>query len=183
MKTPVLKRLPSSAIYCAAIITSLLLSACASKPYYDYDQSVDFNHFESFSIQAADNKHPLMAERIDEAIEEQLVAKGLVVADPVNADINIRYQVEREAVPSNNNGVQLGLGGGSGGVGGGISIPIGQSSRQVSIIQVDIFQHSDGKLVWRGRSSLMDEEDATKRQQVISTVIEEILANYPPATP
>ena len=174
---------------------TLLLSACqSSQVVVDYDTSANFNdftHYQWLDADKADNDDtddPLLAERVKAALQQQLPAKKLLAAtEETPANIMLRYYLSTqidEQEPKTTGAI--GIGGGSGNVGMGVSlrIPLGKPriEKRVQII-VDLVGIEDNKLKWRGvrTITLTIDQAAEKTTAAVNKAIAEILAAYPPA--
>ena len=170
-----------------SVIVSALLTACSTPPYVDYDTGFDFAHKARYFIDSQTNDNdPLMADRVRSAIDAELSAKGLNPAtDSKQADLAVSYTLAVEDRP-NTNRVSIGMGTGSYGhsggvsVGGAVSRPVGGSTRQHLVIQIDMFPGEEQRLVWRGRDSIELRGDATRRAEDAQKLVRHLLAEFPP---
>jgi hypothetical protein len=176
------------AIYC--FVTSALLSACSSKPYIDYDTDYNFGRATSyFIITTTGNENenePLMASRVQAAIDSELKTLGLSPAiSRQQADLAVSYSLTSEDRP-NNNRVSVGMGTGSYGrssgisVGGSVSRPVGGDTRRYIVIQIDMHPGSQERLIWRSRDALELRGDPARRAEDAQRMVRRLLAGFPP---
>lgn len=170
-----------------SLIASTLLTACSAPPYVDYDTGFGFTRVTSYFIDPpTTGNDPLMEDRVQAAIDTELTAKGLNAApERKHADLAVRYSLAVEDRP-NTNRVSVGMGtgsyGNSGGVsvGGAVSRPVGGSTRQHLVIQIDMSPGTEQRLVWRARDSLELRGDATRRAADAQNLVTRLLADFPP---
>ncbi|CAH0991449.1 hypothetical protein SIN8267_01555 [Sinobacterium norvegicum] len=166
-----------------ALLFTVIIAGCSSPTQYDYNDAIDFSGFHSFSQQSVNNDHPLLQQRVDAALTTQLSAKQLTPAAADAADIDVRYTIATQT-KQNKSSVSIGLGsfGSSGGVGGSVAIPVNSEGPKVVAIQLDIYQRSTDKLIWRSSEKYNDDggDNADKRTAQINDTIAKMLANYPP---
>lgn len=164
----------------------LCLSACQStNSNSDYDTKYDFSQLKSFHfIDTPDQGDPLSAERIRANIRTTLTAKGFIEKDELN-DFAVSYAFVTKDKPKSS-GLSIGLGTGTsgshGGVGVGTSmgIPIGSDSAKIQVIQVDIIDAKENRLIWRGSDEFDFESGGDEKVAETSKTISHILAPFPP---
>ncbi|WP_299798524.1 DUF4136 domain-containing protein [uncultured Shewanella sp.] len=166
-------------------ITAILLSACATTPKSDYDINYDFNQLNSFTaFSPSQTKDPISAERIKGAISETLMSKGFV-ADEADPDFRITYTFKVENKPKDS-GVSIGLGTGTWGSSGGISIgtsvgvPIGSNTAKIQTIQIDVIDAQSNKLIWRGTDKFNFDAGGEDKAEETAKTVTKILALFPP---
>lgn len=173
-----------------------LLTACqTNKVSVDYDTDADFSsfhHYQWLEEKSGSSKDfdPLMAERVKEALEQQLPKTGMSLAkDGQAADILVRYFMASSTTSnSSESRGSVGIGGASGGggsstaMGMSMSIPLGGSStKREALIIVDFIDANDQKLKWRGsRKQKFGDEPPEKLTAMVQQVVAEIIAQYPP---
>lgn len=183
--------------YLAVLGFALLLSACESQRVNrDFDTQRDFAGYRSWSwkepgVQFQPNDprlhSDLTEQRIRQAIAGQLEQRGLrPAAAGQTADINIQTWL---IVENRQQLVSTQYGGGWGGPWGGywgypaINNETRSVDYQVTTLQIDVLDGKDGKLVWRGSTEqiLNDNPDnPAARDTAIRTTVAKILSQYPP---
>jgi hypothetical protein len=183
----------------AVLMFAVLLSACeTTQVNHDFDTHRDFGGYRSWSwkepgLQYQPNdpriKSDLTEQRIRESVAEQLDQRGLRMAQPgTNADVKVQAYLiveNRQQLITNNYGG--GWGGGWGGPWGGYwGSPLNTETRsvdyKVSTLQIDLLDGKDGKLVWRGSTEQIVNENANPaaRDTAIRQTVAKILSQYPP---
>ncbi|WP_285164623.1 DUF4136 domain-containing protein [Shewanella goraebulensis] len=162
------------------------LNACKStNSNSDYDTKYDFSQLESFHfIDTPDQGDQLSAERIRANIRTTLTTKGFVEQQE-QSDFLVSYAFLTKDKPKSS-GLSIGLGTGTsgshGGVGVGTSmgIPIGSDSAKIQVIQVDIIDAKENRLIWRGTDEFDFESGGDEKVAQTSKTISNILAQFPP---
>ncbi|MGZ7457281.1 DUF4136 domain-containing protein [Pseudomonas sp. Ma2-10] len=179
----------------ALLAVAVLLSACAgSQVNHDFDASRDFAAYRSWSwkepaLQYRPDdpriKSDLTEQRIRQSVTDQLDQRGLrLAAGGKKGDLSVQTYL---IVEQRQQQVTTNYGGGWGnpwnGYWGG---PMYNETRNVSykvaIIQIDLLDGTDGKLVWRGSDEqlLGSTPNPSDRSTAIRETVGRILANYPP---
>src|SRR5690606_14189184 len=103
---------------------SILIISCASvRVNYDYEKATDFTIYKTYNYYSDMNMgmSELDSRRLLDALDASLQAKGMTISDSPDFLINVRSSTYQEAQRSN---MGVGVAGGGGNVGGGISIGI-----------------------------------------------------------
>ncbi|CAN7704975.1 DUF4136 domain-containing protein [Pseudomonas sp. GL-B-26] len=179
----------------ALLAVAVLLTACAgSQVNHDFDASRDFAAYRSWSwkepaLQYRPDdpriKSDLTEQRIRQSVTDQLDQRGLrPAAGGQKGDLSVQTYL---IVEQRQQQVTTNYGGGWGnpwnGYWGG---PMYNETRNVSykvaIIQIDLLDGKDGKLVWRGSDEqiLSRTPNPSDRSTAIRETVGRILANYPP---
>lgn len=181
----------------ALLAVAVLLSACAgSQVNHDFDASRDFAAYRSWSwkepaLQYRPDdpriKSDLTEQRIRQSVTEQLDQRGLrPAAGGQKGDLSVQTYLiveQRQQQVTTNYGGGAAWGNPWNGYWGG---PMYNETRNVSykvaIIQIDLLDGKDGKLVWRGSDEqiLSRTTNPSDRSTAIRETVGRILANYPP---
>jgi uncharacterized protein DUF4136 len=179
----------------AMLLLPLLIACQTNKVSVDFDTEADFKSFQYYQwlpekSGSSKDFDPLMAERVRDALGEQLPNTGMKPASENHAaDILVRYfmAASTKSQSSESRG-SVGIGGASGGggsstaMGMSLSIPMGGNSvkREAQII-VDFIDANDQKLKWRGSRNLKFSDEAPEKlTAMVQEVVAEIIAHYPP---
>jgi len=169
----------------ALLLSGLLLSACAAKPKSDYDVGYDFSQLKSFiEFSPTQTNDPISSTRIINAINGALTAKGFI-RDEVDPSFKITYTFKVDNKPKDS-GVSIGLGTGTWGSNGGISIgtsvgvPIGSDTAKIQTIQIDIIDAQSNKLIWRGSDKFNFDAGGEEKAEDTAKTVTKILALFPP---
>ncbi len=180
----------------AVFAAVIFFSGCSGvQVNQDYDPATDFKPLQAYrwaaEIQAATGDlridNPLRDSRIRAAVERLLQDKGYVKATEAAPSFLVRYQyVLRRKIESDGAGGGIGFGIGSFGRHGGIAIGTGSGVREndEGSLTIDFVDAASEKLLWRGTGSqrFREYDDPQKTSRDINTLVEEILAQFPPQT-
>jgi hypothetical protein len=163
----------------------LLLASCATKPKQDYDVNYDFSVLKTFSqLTVKQTDDPLTADRINDDIKQTLLNQGYLFSAS-NADFVVNYAFITEN-KEKDSGLSIGLGSGTWGSSGGISlgtsigIPLGSNTAKTQTIQIDIIDPADKRLIWRGNGQYHFDQGGEVKAQGINQTVATILAQFPP---
>jgi len=169
----------------AVLLSGLLLSACAAKPKSDYDAGYDFSQLSTFiELSPTQNNDPFRSDRIIDAINGALTAKGFV-RDEEHPNFKVTYAFKVADKPKDS-GVSIGLGTGTWGSNGGISIgtsvgvPIGSDTAKIQTIQIDVIDTQSNKLIWRGTDKFNFDAGGAEKAENTANTVTQILALFPP---
>jgi Domain of unknown function (DUF4136) len=185
-----MKTLVVLSLFCLSLIAAR--TAVAQDVRYDFDKDTDFLKFKTYKwvpIKGADKPDDITANQIVEAVDAELMKKGLMKTDADTADLYIGYQIaigaEKQYTSySTDWGYGPGWGRGWYGYGGASTGTTYGSTSTVYIGQLDlsIYDSAGKKLVWRGVASktLDPEAKPEKKQKNINKAVQKLLKNYPP---
>ncbi|WP_157582103.1 DUF4136 domain-containing protein [Shewanella woodyi] len=167
------------------LFSALLLTACSSTPKSDYDIDYDFSQLNTFFEQApAESSDPLSASRIQTAITGTLLDKGFR-RDEEQADFHVTFGYRIDDKPKDS-GLSIGLGTGTWGSGGGVSVgtsvgvPIGSDTAKIQTIQIDILDPLTNRLIWRGTDSFDYDSGGEQKAAATQATVRKILNQFPP---
>ncbi|MFT5704617.1 MAG: hypothetical protein ACI8SK_000565 [Shewanella sp.] len=169
----------------SVLFTSVLLSACTSTPKSDYDVDYDFTQLNTYQEKApAQSNDPLSASRIQAAITHTLNEKGFTQKKS-QADFEVTFGYRIDDKPKDS-GLSIGLGTGTWGNGGGVSvgtslgIPIGSDTTKIQTIQIDIINPVTNRLIWRGTDSFDFDHGGEQKVADTQAAVSNILSQFPP---
>jgi Domain of unknown function (DUF4136) len=172
----------------AAVVLMTPVLLLAQKVSYDYNKSANFAAFKTYAHKDGTKVgQPLIDERILNAIDTELAAKGLTKAE-ANPDAFVVYHVAFDKQKDIST-FSSGYGGGYGpyGWGGGGGWAGGTSTTQVrdiliGTLVVDIADAKKGELAWRGMATkeVNPQANPEKRDKNIANAMKKIFKNYPP---
>ena len=165
-------------IVLSLFLTQLLaLTAAAQKIRVDHDKSTSFSTFKTYAWrEGTPARNPLMASRIVQAIDNQMVLKGFTKVDADSKpDLFIAYHAAVEYETQLNT---VGMGYGWGYYGGTTTtyvdkIPIGT-------LLVEMGDPKAQKMVWRGQGSDDLSDKPEKIEKKINQVVEKLFKKFPP---
>jgi len=187
-------------LFSLALLTAIiLLSSCSGiQVTSDYDKTVDFSQFTTYSfhgwVKGSDKLlSPFDKERFETAFEEQFDSRGIkFVKDGgelvVALFIVTEKKTEQVANTTNMGGYYgWGYGGYYGyGPGWGWGAPMGNSMTTISNVDytvgtlvVDVFDAANKKLIWEGKGTkTVDDNPATSEKNIPKSVAA-VMAQYP----
>ncbi len=162
--------------------------AMAQKTSYDYDKTMDFTTFKTYALKDGTKVgQPLIDDRIVNAIEAELAAKGLTKSD-ASPDVFVVYHTafdKQKDISTYSSGYGGGYGPYGWGYGGGWAG--GTTTTQVrdiliGTLVIDIADAKKNQVAWRGMGVKEVKTDAKpeKRDKSINDAVKKILKNYPP---
>jgi hypothetical protein len=147
---------------------------------FDYDHNANFSNYHTFSwIKApTTSKDPLMAQRITDSVNAQLMARGLRLVDS-NGDLGVVVNVATQEKQTLNNFYD-GFGGpwAWGGMGYG---PTTVETFTQGTIVADLFDGHTKKVVWRASAVKDVSSRASKASEQAEKAIAKMFEHYPPA--
>lgn len=165
-------------------IALLFVSCNAIKVNYDYERGTDFTAYSTFSyIPDMQTGIPELDEkRFFRAMDITLQTKGLKFSE--EPDILIEVNSFTYETRSGNT-VGLGLGGGSQGLGGGVSvgIPVG-NPKLTRELEINFFDAKKDLLVWQaiGKQPYREGDVPAIKEEKMQELVSRIFEKYPPKT-
>jgi hypothetical protein len=172
-----MKKMSTKLFWCLALFVALSGSLFA-KVTVDWDKSADFTKYKTYAwAKGTPAKNQLMDQRIIDAVDQQLTAKGLQKTDAASADVIVVYHAA-VGEETQLNTTDMGAGWGWR-WGGGMStttvdkIPTGQ-------LAVDIGDAKTKKLLWLGSASDTLSDKPEKNTETINKVVKKMFEKFPP---
>ena len=162
----------------------VVLSCASVRVNYDYEKRTDFNAYKSYNYYTDMNMgmSELDSKRLLDALDAGLQSKGLSLSDAPDFLINIKSNTFQEG---RRNNVGVGVSGGGGHVGGGISIgiPVGQAKINREIVFEFVVENKSG-LFWQAQSESTYQPNAKpeSKEGQFKAIVEKVLSGYPPAS-
>lgn len=174
--------------------TSMAFVACASvagaAPHVDFDPAVDFQGWQRFTyvMPAADAKpvdpldNELLHKRLRAAAIELLTARGLVVDDAA-PQFRVHATLIAKPLAKKKSSLSFGLGGGSFGSSGGVSVgtgtTVGGDYTTAYTLQIEMRDATTGELAWQGWREVSD-KIGDSGSSALDKAVREVLKPYPP---
>jgi Domain of unknown function (DUF4136) len=154
----------------------LATAAFAQEIHYNYDRSANFSAYKTYSwvdLKSGHAGNQLMDQNIKRAVDQQLVAKGLMRVES-GGDLQVAYQVALNQEKQFD-------GWGTGPRWWG-NTRVTSSTIEIGTIVIDLFDPSQKQLVWRGDASktLDVSKDPDKNFKNLEKVMAKLFKNYPP---
>src|SRR5467141_3149416 len=146
----------------------------------DYDHSANFGQYKTFSWEKVQTKDPLMIDRIKDAVNGALSAKGWTLV-PSGGDVEV-FAIEITQNQQTLNTFYNGFGGGRrwGGFGGFGDATTTTETYQVGTLVVDLFDAKTKTLIWRGSSSDTLSNNADKNTKNLDKGVQKMFTHFPP---
>lgn len=181
-------------IWLAVCATAFVVGGCSGvQVNQDYDPATDFNSMQAYRWESETQEktgdlridNPLRDTRIRRAVARQLSDKGFVRSEDGTATFLVRYQYRlRQKIESDGAAGGIGFGIGSFGRSGGVAIGTGNNIREYDegSLTIDFIDAASQTLLWRGTGTqrFREYKDPEKARQDINTLVEKILAQFPP---
>jgi hypothetical protein len=150
----------------------------------DYDRAADFAQYKTYSWEHVRTKDPLFVDRIKNAVDAALSARGWTQVES-GGDVSI-VAIQMTTNQETLNTFYNGFGGGWGWrrFGGG---GIGEATTTAEIYKVgtlviDLFDAKTKKLLWRGSSSDTLSNNSDKNIKNLGKGVEKMFKQFPPST-
>ena len=165
-----------------SLVTFFLLTAAsfAQQVKTDYDHNANFGQYKTYSWEKVQTKDPLLVERIKDAVNAALAAKGWTQVDS-GGDISVvAMEITRNQQTLNT--FYDGFGGGWRwrGFGGGGEATTTTETYQVGTVVVDLFDGKTKNLIWRGSASDTLSNNADKNTKNLDKGVQKMFAHFPP---
>lgn len=168
------------------LLFSIVVCACSStKAYIDYDSGFEFVATDSFNIlRLASTEDGLSDRRIALSIRDTLVQRGWQERPRENANMLVRYSFHQSS-KANEQRVSIGLGTGSVGrsggisVGGSVDLPVGEQTHDFQHVQIEFI--ANDQVVWRGSDAKRINKDDPKGVEAAQLeLVSSLLSAFPP---
>ena len=169
----------------ASVGSALLFAtaAFAQQVKTDYDRSTDFSQYKTYSWEKVQTQDQLWVDRIKEAVNTALAAKGLTPVES-GGDMAI-VAIEMTKNQQTLNTFYDGFGGGwgwrrGGGFGGFGDATTTTDTYKVGTLVVDMFDAHTKKLVWRGSASDTLSDKSDKNIKNLDKGVQKMFDHFPP---
>ena len=156
--------------------------ASAQQVKTDYDRGANFARYKTYSWEQVKTKDALDVDRIKNAVNSVLAAKGWTQVDS-GGDVSI-VVMETTRDQQTLNTFYDGLGGGWGwrrfGGGGFGEATTTTDTYKVGTVVVDLFDTNTKQLIWRGSSSDTLSKNSDKNIKNLDKGVEKMFKNFPP---
>ncbi len=159
----------------------ILLTSCAMSTSYDYDKTVDFSQYKTFSIykEGINNLklNDIDKNRIVRAIEGQLQAKGLTETAEGDLIVNVLASSQKVVNVDNTGGYWGGPWGW--GYGGWPNSTTVYTTREGKLT-IHLVDSKKNVLVWEGIADGLDVSDTSNKEELINKAVQKVFTYYPP---
>jgi Domain of unknown function (DUF4136) len=144
----------------------------------DYDHSANFNQYKTYCWEKVQTKDPLLVERIKNAVNAALAAKGWTQVD-ADGDVSVvAMEIARNQQTLNT--FYDGFGGGWRWGGGFGDATTTTETYKVGTLVVDLFDTKTKNLIWRGSSSDTLSNNSDKNTKNLDKGVQKMFAHFPP---
>ncbi|HEY2498428.1 MAG TPA: DUF4136 domain-containing protein [Candidatus Angelobacter sp.] len=161
----------------AAIILLMTIPSVAQQVKTDYDRDANFSQYKTYSWSSVKTADPLLVDRIKNAVNSTLSAKGLKQVDS-DGDLTINAMEitkEQQTLDTFYNG---GFGGRRfGGLGDATTTT---ETYKVGTLVVDLFDAQSKELIFRGSSSDTLSDKSDKNIKNLNKGVEKMFKHFPP---
>lgn len=169
--------------YITVFVLSLLLLGCGTMYVdYDYEKEVDFSKFNTYQydIQEGSGLSEFDERRFIKYTDSVLASKGYSLSD--NPDLWMVIRADEFETQSRNT-LGVGIGGGGGTIGGGVSggIPIGGKELH-QVIEVTFINNANDATIWEAvsESDIKVKSNPSQRDAHFKKLVSKIFNKYPP---
>ena len=160
----------------------LLAGALYAAVQTDYDHKADFGRYHTYSWIGVKAGNSLWQQRIMNAVDSQMAAKGLTRVDS-GGDLAVSAfgrTIERDTLQTFYDGFP-GWGWRAGWWGGGMGMATTEVvPERVGNLTVDLFDGQTKQLVWRGVASDTVSDKPEKNEKKVEKAAEDMFKKYPP---
>ena len=159
--------------------------ASAQQVKTDYDRGTNFAQYKTYSWENVKTKDPLDADRIKNAVNAALAAKGWTQVD-TGGDVSV-VAMEITSTQQTLNTFYNGMGGGWGwrrfGGGGFGEATTTTDTYKVGTVVVDLFDSKTKQLVWRASESDTLSNNSDKNIKNLDKGVDKMFKHFPPGAP
>jgi hypothetical protein len=165
------------------IVVLFATASFAQQVKTDYDRSANFSQYKTYSWEKVQTQDQLWVDRIKEAVNTALPAKGLTPVES-GGDIAI-VAIEMTKNQQTLNTFYDGFGGGwgwrrGGGLGGFGEATTTAENYKVGTLVVDLFDAHTKTLLWRGSSSDTLSDKSDKNIKNLDKGVQKMFDHFPP---
>jgi hypothetical protein len=176
-------KLQRAALVFAGMLFLLAGTSSAQQVKTDYDRSANFGQYKTYSWKQVKTKDPLSVDRIKNAVNTALAAKGWTQVNS-GGDVSV-VAMEMTQNQQTLNTYYDGFGGGWRwrGFGGLGEATTTTETYKVGTLVVDLFDAKTKQLIWRGDSSDTLSNNSNKNIQNLDKDVEKMFKQFPAGSP
>src|SRR5437899_5497304 len=160
------------------IVLLLSTALLAADVKTDYDRSADFSQYKTYSWEKVQTKDQLWADRIKEAVNGALAAKGWTQV-PSGGNVAI-VAIEMTRNQQTLDTFYNGFGGGWRWGGGFGNATTTVENYKVGTLVVDLFDANTKKVIWRGSASGTLSDKSDKNIKELDKGVQKMFDHFPP---
>jgi len=164
------------------IIVLIVASSLAQETQTDYDRTVDFSRYKTFSFERVETGDPLWVKRITAAIGAELIAKGWtqVASGGDIAIIAMKITTDRQTLDRFYDSYPGGWGWRWGSGYGDATAP--PETYRVGTLVVDLFDRKAKALLWRGSATHTLSDSSTQNIKNFNKAVTKLFKGFPTKT-
>jgi hypothetical protein len=160
-------------------------SSSAQQVKTDYDRSANFSQYKTYSWEQVKTRNPLDADRIKNAVNAALAAKGWTQVNSGGDVSVVAMEITRDQQTLNT--FYDGFGGGWGwrrfGAGGFGEATTTTETYKVGTVVVDLFDAKTKQLIWRASASDTLSNNSDKNIKSLDKGVNKMFNHFPPDSP
>jgi len=156
--------------------------ASAQQVKTDYDRSANFTLYKTYSWEHVETKDPLSVDRIKQAVNAVLAARGWTLVDS-GADVAVvamEITRDQQTLDTFYDGFGGGLGWRRFGGGGFGEATTTTDTYKVGTVVVDLFDTKTKQLIWRGAASDTLSDNSDKNIKNLNESVDKMFKHFPP---
>jgi hypothetical protein len=160
------------------LLLAFAVTAVAQNVHTDYDKHADFSQFHTYSWVKVKTENPLWEQRIKDAVDKQLQAKGWQRVDS-GGDVALTAvgaAKNQQEYQTFYNG--FGPGWRWGGFGNEATTTV--QNYKVGTLVVDMYNAQNKELLWRGTSDDTLSDNPQKNEQKLDKAVDKMFDHFPP---
>lgn len=155
------------------LLCGALISCSSVAVKSDFDANANFTQYKTFDFMPHPGGNPLNNKRIEAAVEQQLVAKGMQKQTAGRPDVLVAYHTNvKDKIDVDTYGYRYGR------YGRRVGTYTTVQKYQQGTIVVDLVDAKEKELVWRGWAK-GEANDSVSKEKIDDTIVK-ILEKYPP---
>jgi hypothetical protein len=170
-------KVPNPIFVSIAIFLCFTAASFGQQVKTDYDHNANFGEYKTYSWEKVQTKDPLLVDRIKDAVNGALTAKGWTQVDS-GGDVSV-VAMETTQNQQTLNTFYDGFGGGWrwGGFGDATTTT---ETYKVGTLVIDLFDTKTKNLIWRGSSSDTLSNNSDKNTKNLDKEVQKMFAHFPP---
>jgi Domain of unknown function (DUF4136) len=170
-------KVQNTIFFSIAMLLVLTAASFAQQVKTDYDHNANFGQYKTYSWEKVQTRDPLLVDRIKDAVNGALTAKGWTQVDS-GGDVSV-VATEITQNQQTLNTFYDGFGGGRRWGGFGDATTTTETYKVGSLV-VDLFEAKTKTLIWRGSSSDTLSNNADKNTKNLDKGVQKMFAHFPP---
>jgi hypothetical protein len=170
-------KVQNTIFFSIAMLLVLTAASFAQQVKTDYDHNANFGQYKTYSWEKVQTRDPLLVDRIKDAVNGALTAKGWTQVDS-GGDVSV-VATEITQNQQTLNTFYDGFGGGWrwGGFGDATTTT---ETYKVGTLVIDLFDARTKNLIWRGSSSDTLSNNSDKNTKNLDKGVQKMFAHFPP---